>query len=72
LVIVIGAVGSGKSTLLYSLMHETSLTSGTHSQNGTLAYVEQEPFIFSASVKDNIIFGLPFDEERFNYAIEVS
>ena len=53
-------------------MHETSLTSGSHSQNGNLAYVEQEPFIYSASVKENVIFGLPFDEERFNYAIEVS
>ena len=72
MIVVIGAVGSGKTTLLYSLMHETSLTSGSHSQNGNLAYVEQEPFIYSASVKENVIFGLPFDEERFNYAIEVS
>ena len=72
MVIVIGAVGSGKTTLLYSLMHETSLTKGSHDQSGSLAYVEQEPFIYSASVKDNITFGLSFDEKRFNYAIEVS
>ena len=72
MVIVIGAVGSGKTTLLYSLMHETSRTKGSHDQSGSLAYVEQEPFIYSASVKDNVTFGLPFNEERFNYAIEVS
>jgi ABC-type bacteriocin/lantibiotic exporter with double-glycine peptidase domain len=72
LVIVIGAVGSGKTTLLFSLMHETSLTKGNHEQSGSLAYVEQEPFIYSASVKENITFGLPFDAERFDYAVEVS
>lgn len=72
LVIVIGAVGSGKTTLLYSLMHESALISGSHDQNGTLAYVEQEPFIYSASVKENITFGLPFNAERFEYALEVS
>ena len=72
MVIVIGAVGSGKTTLLFSLMHETSLTNGNHEQSGSLAYVEQEPFIYSASVKENITFGLPFDAERFNYAVEVS
>ena len=72
LVIVIGVVGSGKSTLLYSLMHESILMKGTHNQNGTLAYVEQEPFIFSASIKENIILGMDFNEKRFKYAIKVS
>ena len=38
---------------------------------GRIAYVEQEPFIMSASVKDNITFGLPFDESKFINTIEV-
>ena len=64
LMIVIGAVGCGKTTLLHSLMHETVRTEGQHSQKGTTAYVEQEPFIFSASIKENILLGLPLDENR--------
>lgn len=33
----------------------------------------QAAFIYGgASVKDNILFGLPFDEERYNRAIQVS
>jgi ATP-binding cassette subfamily C (CFTR/MRP) protein 4 len=34
--------------------------------------VEQEPFIFSASIRDNITFGKREDEELLKKAIEVS
>lgn len=61
LMVVIGTVGSGKTSLLYSIMDETKLTSGSKRQNGTIAYVEQEPFIFSAPIKANIVFGRKFD-----------
>ena len=66
LLIVIGACGSGKTSLLHALMGETNQTGGQHSVRGKLAYVEQEPFIFSASVRDNVCFGLDYDEERFD------
>jgi len=33
--------------------------------NGKIAYVEQEPFIISGTIKENILFGLEFDEEKF-------
>ncbi len=36
-----------------------------------IAYVAQIPWIENASIKDNITFGLPFDEERYNKTIEV-
>ena len=39
---------------------------------GSIAYVEQEPFIISASVKKNILFGLPYDKAKFERAIKVS
>ena len=31
------------------------------------AYVEQEPFILSDTVQDNITFGLPYSAEKFAY-----
>jgi ABC-type nitrate/sulfonate/bicarbonate transport system ATPase subunit len=37
---------------------------------GSIAYVAQIPWIENASVKENILFGLPFNEERYNKAIE--
>jgi ATP-binding cassette subfamily C (CFTR/MRP) protein 4 len=39
---------------------------------GKIAYVEQEPFIFSSTIENNICFGLKYNEERFNYAVKVA
>jgi len=33
---------------------------------GKIAYVEQEPFIISGNIEENITFGLEFNEEWFN------
>lgn len=53
-------------------MGETSVTSGNDLVKGKISYVEQEPFIFSASVRENITFGEPYDAERFENAIHYS
>ncbi|KAJ3181645.1 hypothetical protein HDU85_003589 [Gaertneriomyces sp. JEL0708] len=62
---IIGPVGSGKSSLLLSLLHETSLHHGTVSLPSSLSYVPQTPFILNASLRSNILFGLPYDRERY-------
>lgn len=36
----------------------------------SIAFVAQIPWIENASIKDNILFGLPLDEERYNKVIE--
>ena len=33
--------------------------------------MEQEPCIFSDSVRNNILFGLPLDEERLSEVVRV-
>lgn len=38
---------------------------------GSIAYVSQTPWLESASFRDNILFGLPFIEDRYNKVIEV-
>jgi ATP-binding cassette subfamily C (CFTR/MRP) protein 4 len=65
LVTIVGAVGCGKSTMLHSLMHELKITEGSIKTNGTRAYVEQEPFIMSGTLKDNILVGSEFDAQKF-------
>lgn len=69
---VVGQVGCGKTSLLYSIMEETGVMKGKTSVVGSIAYVEQEPFIFSQSVKENITFGKPFEQDRFDKAIKAS
>ena len=33
--------------------------------NGTISYIPQQPWIFSGTVKQNILFGLPYDAEKY-------
>lgn len=72
LLVVVGMVGVGKSTLLMSIMGETKQISGSKSVKGTVAYVEQEPFIISASIRENIMMGKKNDEKLLQKALEAS
>ena len=71
LICVIGSVGSGKSTLLAAIINELNVVSGELKTKGRISYVEQEPFIMSQSVKENILFGEPLDEERLQEVVSV-
>ena len=69
---VVGQVGCGKTSLLYSVMEETIVAKGKSEVAGSIAYVEQEPFIISDSVENNIRFGVPFDQKRMDEAVKYS
>ncbi|XP_028160238.1 probable multidrug resistance-associated protein lethal(2)03659 [Ostrinia furnacalis] len=62
---VIGAVGSGKSSILQMLLKELPPYSGTVSVNGTVSYASQEAWLFPSTVRENILFGLAFDPEKY-------
>ncbi|KAG0220544.1 P-loop containing nucleoside triphosphate hydrolase protein [Mortierella sp. GBAus27b] len=70
LVAVVGAVGSGKSSLLNALVGEMRKTDGTMEYGGTIGYCPQSAWIQNATVKNNILFGLPEDEERYRRVIK--
>ncbi|KAF9921984.1 hypothetical protein FBU30_007941 [Linnemannia zychae] len=70
LVAIVGAVGSGKSSLLNALVGEMKKVSGTMSYGGSIGYCPQSAWIQNATVKDNILFGLPFDEARYARVIK--
>ena len=38
--------------------------------NGELAYVPQQAWIFSGTVKENVVFGETFDADRFGRVVE--
>ena len=71
LLIVTGAVGSGKSSLLMAILGEIRTTEGDITVHGRTAYVSQIPWIFSGSIRDNIVFGRPFDETRYIRILEM-
>ncbi len=44
--------------------------SGSIDIQGTIGYASQEPWIFSATVRDNITFGLPYRPDWYDKVIE--
>lgn len=70
LVFVTGSVGSGKTSLLLSLLGELTVYIGQVTNCGRIAYVAQQPWVFSGSEQDNILFGQLLDMRRYNMVIE--
>jgi ABC-type multidrug transport system fused ATPase/permease subunit len=64
LVGVCGEVGSGKSSLLSAILGKMNKECGRVMIDGSLAYVSQQPWIMNATLKDNILFGEPFNVEK--------
>jgi len=60
-----GPVGCGKTSLLSAIIGEIPRVSGRVAVKGSLAYCAQEPWIQNMSVRENILFGLPYDEARY-------
>lgn len=65
LTIVIGTIGSGKSSLLQTILGELSLEGGMLKTNGTYSYCSQEPWLFSGSLRQNILFDMEMNKERY-------
>ncbi|KAF8963028.1 hypothetical protein BDZ97DRAFT_1920149 [Flammula alnicola] len=73
--LIIGPTGSGKTSMLMALLGEMHyLPSHPDSwfnlpRNGGVAYATQESWVQNASIRDNILFGAPYDEERYRNVI---
>ncbi|KAG7388147.1 ATP-binding cassette sub- C member 8 [Phytophthora pseudosyringae] len=72
LIAIVGHVGAGKSTLLSGILGDARCSRGEVSLRGSVAYVSQQPFIQNATVRENICFGLPFNETKYAEALRVS
>ncbi|KRF85621.1 multidrug resistance-associated protein 1 isoform X6 [Drosophila virilis] len=70
LVAIVGTVGSGKSSVIQALLGEMEKISGTVNTVGKMAYVPQQAWIQNATVRDNILFGKPYDRKRYNKVID--
>ncbi|KAF9129912.1 hypothetical protein BGW39_003647 [Mortierella sp. 14UC] len=63
---VVGRVGQGKSSLMSALIGEMYKRQGRVIVSGTVAYVSQVAWILNGSLRDNILFGLPFDQSKYD------
>ncbi|KAF9364295.1 hypothetical protein BGX34_002002 [Mortierella sp. NVP85] len=69
---IVGRIGQGKSSLLSAIMGELYKRHGTITVYGNIAYVPQQAWIINATVRDNILFGKPFDQEKYDRVIYAS
>ncbi|XP_024541088.1 ABC transporter C family member 10 [Selaginella moellendorffii] len=69
-VAICGEVGSGKSTFICSILGETPKLAGIVQVCGTVAYVPQIAWIQSGTIRENILFGLPMDEQRYRRTLK--
>ncbi|KAF5353364.1 hypothetical protein D9756_007860 [Leucocoprinus leucothites] len=82
LTIVTGPTASGKTALLMALLGEMTAVSGRIimrkepsqvDEQGlmhSISYAAQSPWLRHQSIKDNILFGYPLDEERYDAVVE--
>lgn len=84
--VVIGPTGSGKTSLLMGLLGEMQLTSGriivpslTARHNlsnnindivNSIAYCSQAAWLLNDTVRNNILFDSPYDENRYNGVVK--
>uniref|UniRef100_A0A1A9WJ69 Multidrug resistance-associated protein lethal(2)03659 n=1 Tax=Glossina brevipalpis TaxID=37001 RepID=A0A1A9WJ69_9MUSC len=71
LVAIIGPVGAGKSSsIIQSILGELRPDSGSVKVNGSVSYASQEPWLFTGTVRQNILFGQPLEKKRYRAVIK--
>jgi len=72
LTVIAGPVGSGKSSFLLGLLEEMRLLDGERflPRGDGVAYVAQTAWLQSLTIKDNILFGDPYEAKRYNAVLE--
>ncbi|KAF9339849.1 Multidrug resistance-associated protein 1, partial [Linnemannia elongata] len=63
---IVGRVGQGKTSLFNAMIGDMYKRHGTVRMSGRVAYAPQQTWIINATVKDNIVFGLPFDQDKYD------
>ncbi|KAF9176186.1 hypothetical protein BGZ51_001446, partial [Haplosporangium sp. Z 767] len=76
LLAIVGPVGCGKSSFCMALLQEMPLVAGSFAlakqDRGRvkMSYSSQSPWIFAGTIKSNILFGAPFNPERYDKVIK--
>lgn len=72
--VITGPTGSGKTALLLALLGEMTKLRGTLNLSKgiapTISYAAQTPWLQRRTIKENILFGYRYDEQRYNDVVE--
>ncbi|KAI9353043.1 P-loop containing nucleoside triphosphate hydrolase protein [Zopfochytrium polystomum] len=69
LTVIVGKVGAGKSSIMHGVIGDMKRLTGTVDIYGTIAFSTQSAWLQNATVKDNILFGRPYDHRLYESVI---
>nr|XP_055029295.1 cystic fibrosis transmembrane conductance regulator [Misgurnus anguillicaudatus] len=70
MLVVTGSMGSGKSSLLMTILGELVPSSGKITHSGRISYSSQTAWIMPGTIRDNILFGLTYNEYRYRSVVK--
>ncbi|KAL4916876.1 integral peroxisomal membrane peroxin-domain-containing protein [Aspergillus aurantiobrunneus] len=71
LTVVYGMVGAGKTALLQGLLGELDKIQGSsYIPSEMMGYCAQTPWLQSMSIRDNILFSSPYEEQRYKRVLD--
>ncbi|KAK9399564.1 cystic fibrosis transmembrane conductance regulator [Crotalus adamanteus] len=70
LLAVAGSTGAGKTSLLMLIMGELEPLEGKIKHSGRISFCPQVSWIMPGTIKENIIFGVSYDEYRYKSVIK--
>ena len=59
-----------QSTLLMALLGQLEPEVGTMDVYGSLSYASQVPWVFSGNVRENILFGMEYNDVKYKSTLE--
>ena len=66
---IIGKVGSGKSTFLSAMLQDAVVYEGDIRVSGSIGYAPQQAWIMNATIRDNILFGSKFVQDKYDRVV---
>ncbi len=70
LAIICGPTGCGKSSLLAAMLGDMPRLGGHAAIRGKISYCPQRAWLANASLRENILFGSPFDSSRYEAVLD--
>ncbi|KNE54789.1 hypothetical protein AMAG_00743 [Allomyces macrogynus ATCC 38327] len=70
LTLVLGKTSAGKSSFLHALLGEMTQLQGHLTTPPVVAYAAQQAWLQNATIRDNVLFGSPFQKNRYDKVLQ--
>ena len=71
---IIGEFGSGKTCLFNAILNNLDILNGQNKKiilNGSIAYIPQKAWILNDTMRNNIIFNSPYNEQKYEKIVNI-